>query len=223
MFPLCRPFEIENLEYDLIRQLVNRRIPIAKGAQLFQRGESANSFFAVCAGSFKEIVTEKDGSPRVVGFVLPSELAGLDSYTSGVRHFNLEALEPSAVCELSFETLATLESDVPGIKQRLISMLTEEVVRNQNFQLLFMGRQRANERLATFLVNLAHRYSTSKGVLATQFKLTMNRSDIGDYLSLATETVSRVLVQFQENGWITITGKQVSIDQTKPLIELSAI
>ena len=224
MYPLCRPFRINNIDYDLVRQVVRRRIPVKRGTTLFLRGDQAPSFYAICAGSFKEIISNKDkeAEPRIIGFVLPGELSGLDSYASGIRHFNLQALEPSAVCELCFESLANLKTGVPGVQQSLISMLTDEVVRNQNFQLMFMGRQRASERLATFLINLAHRYSTTNGVLATQFKLTMNRSDIGDYLSLATETVSRVFVQFQENGWITIAGKQVSINQREALLELSA-
>lgn len=169
--------------------------------------------YAVRSGSFKTTGLMADGRAQVSGFYLPGELLGMDAISNDVHPCSAEALEPSEVCEIPFGELERLAQQVPGLQHQLLRLMSREIVDDERL-LLMIGRMKAEERLAAALVSLAQRYARVCSTVppaGTVLRLTMSRQDLGDYLGLALETVSRLFSRFQEEGLVEVRGRHVRL------------
>ena len=193
---------------------------LKKGEYLFRSGEPFASLFAVRTGFFKTTVASQDGRDQVTGFLMSGELIGMDGICGQIHSCDAVALEDSKVCELPFVNLEEAGSKLPSLQTHFYKLMSREIVRDQGVMLL-LGNMRAEERLAAFLLNLSQRLS-DRGFAANDFILRMSREEIGSYLGLKLETVSRTLSRFQQEGWVKVEHKHIQILQPAVLKSMVA-
>lgn len=144
-----------------------------------------------------------------MGFHLPGELIGLDAIAEGDHPLAAKALETTSVCEIPFSDLESLSTRVHGLQHQLLRIMSQEI-RDDEHNMVILGQKSAEERLAAFLIGLSNRFKR-RGFSDTQFNLSMSRSDIGNYLGLALETVSRLFTRFQNEGLIRVDRKHIEL------------
>lgn len=207
--PICSPVSVGTHRYDFIGKMVNRRHYFKRGEMIFQQGQQARLIYAIAAGSLKLVVNVK-GSERVIDFRIPGELVDICSLNDGIHAYSAQALEDTYLCEIGKETLTDIASQIPEVQGRLMTVVNKELTNVQKTSMLLRGNVNSEEKIAAFILNLAWRYQAS-GYSSTAFKLTMSRKDIADFLGVAKETIIRLLKKLQQNGLLTIQGKQVTI------------
>ncbi|MCP4271056.1 MAG: fumarate/nitrate reduction transcriptional regulator Fnr [Gammaproteobacteria bacterium] len=216
---LCIPNTLSRDEIIRLDSIVNRGTPIHKGKFLNQAGDPFKSIFAVSSGSFKSYTLSEDGIINITGFFFPGELIGLDAISTGSHTSFVKALETSAVCALPFEKLEDLSGEIRSLRKQMLRIMSREIMDDQDL-LLLLSRKNAAERMAAFLLSLSLRFK-QRGFSSLSFNLTMTRSDIGNYLGLAIETVSRLFSQFQKREIITVSDKLVEIINLDALMDLA--
>lgn len=181
---------------------------IKRGQALYRRGGSLQSIYAIRAGSFKTVI-HRTGGAQVVGIALSGDPLGIDGIASGKHAYDAIALEDSSVCVMPFERLERLCHDLKIVQRHVLSMLSAEIVRGSKWMGL-LGTMGAEDRVATFLFDLSERWS-ARGFSSTQFTLKMTRAEIGSYLGLKLETVSRILTKLQQRRLLEVRGKDIRI------------
>ena len=216
---LCLPFNLNNNELDKLDDIIQRKRPLQKGERLFESGDKLSSLFAVRSGSFKSYSISENGEEQITSFHLPGELIGFDSMFDDEHQSVSQALETSMVCEIPFTTLDTLADEVPALRKQIMRLMSEEIKQDQQMFML-LNQRTAEERLAYFIQTLSVRFN-QRGFSSSEFRLTMTRSEIGNYLGLTVETISRLLSKFNKDGIIKVEGKLISITDSKALEEKS--
>jgi len=206
---LCLPAGLELQEIDQLNAIINRKRPLKRGEYLYRTGGTLQSIYAVRTGFLKSCVLHDDGREQVAGFHMMGELLGLDAIGSGMHMCDAVALEDSEVCEIPFNDLERLGREIPALQQHFHRIMSHEITRDYGVMLL-LGSMRAEERLAAFLLNLSQRF-VARGYSSTQFLLRMTREEIGSYLGLKLETVSRAFSHLQNEGLITVHCKEIEI------------
>ncbi|EJM58242.1 fumarate/nitrate reduction transcriptional regulator Fnr [Pseudomonas sp. GM48] len=207
--PLCLPLSLNLEDMDALDEIVKRGRPLKKGEFLFRQGDTFDSVYAVRSGALKTFGLSDTGEEQLTGFHLPSELVGLSGMDTEKHPVSAQALETTSVCEIPFERLDELALQLPQLRRQLMRVMSREIRDDQQMMLL-LSKKTADERIATFLVNLSARFR-ARGFSANQFRLSMSRNEIGNYLGLAVETVSRVFTRFQQNELIAAEGKEIRI------------
>lgn len=206
---LCLPAGLDTGELHILDELVDRRSGLKRGAYLYRSDAPLQSLYAIRSGFLKTSVSHADGREQVAGFHMPGDLMGLDAIGSGRHLCDAVALEDCEVCDLPLESLESLTRKMPSLQQQFHRILSREIVRDHGMMLL-LGSMRAEERLAVFLLNLSQRFA-ARGYSAREFLLRMTREEIGSYLGLKLETVSRALGKMQDKGWIEVRHRQVRL------------
>lgn len=209
MRELCLP---AGLGTDAMRELdalVVARRQFKKGTPIFQSGERFTALYAIRSGSCKTMVSDQSGREQVIGYQLMGDLIGFDGVANGRHQCRAVSLEDTEVCEVPFARLDELASRLPLLLQNLQRLVSREVLRDENL-LLVVGSMRVQERVAAFLLNLSQRYE-QRGYSSKAFVLRMTRRDIGSYLGMKLETVSRVLSRLQAGGLIKIDRNVVHL------------
>ena len=206
---LCLPLSLSLDDVEQFDTIVRRRAPLTRGETLYMQGEAFENVYAVRSGSLKQTIIDTDGEEQIASFYLPGELVGLDSIDSAVHPGFLTALERTTVCEIPFKRLESLSEHLPELRHQLYRCMSREIVDDRRLMRLLSSKS-ADERLASFFHNLSIRFDRC-GHSAERFRLPMSRSDIGTYLGLAIETISRVLGRFQQQGLLNIQGRHVEI------------
>ena len=206
---LCLPLSLNMEDMDALDNIVKRGRPLKKGEYLFHQGDAFNSVFAVRSGALKTFSLSDTGEEQITGFHLPSELVGLAGMDAELYPMSAIALETTSICEIPFEHLDELSVQLPQLRRQVMRLMSREIRDDQQMMLL-LSKKTADERIATFLINLSARFR-ARGFSANQFRLSMSRNEIGNYLGLAVETVSRVFTRFQQNELIEAEGKEVRI------------
>jgi len=206
---LCLPQGMDKEDLEKLDDIVDRKPPYHRGDALFRPGNKSHALFAVRSGALKTYCITEDGAEQVLGFILPGELTGMDGLASGRYASASVALETTSVCELPFDQLNKLCRQIPGIHDQILRIVGKEITTDQQM-LMLLGKRNAEERLASFLLSLSTRYK-NRGLSPDQFYLPMSRQDIGNYLGLAIETVSRLFARFQDEGILTVDKKLITI------------
>jgi CRP/FNR family transcriptional regulator len=215
---LCLPVGLSNEEVDRLDTLVFTRRPVKRGEYLFRAGEQFDSLYAARTGFFKTKLLLEDGREQVTGFHMAGELMGMDGIGTERHTCDSVALEDSDVCVIPFTRLEHLSREMEVLQHHFHKVMSREIVREHGVMML-LGSMRAEERLAAFLLNLSQRLST-RGYSPNEFNLRMTREEIGSYLGLKLETVSRVFSKFQEDGLIAVQQKNIRILSPAGLREL---
>ena len=211
---LCLPAGLCPADLERVENVVYARRRVKRGETLFQAGGEFSAVYAIRSGFFKTNLLDNDGREQVTGFFMGGELLGMDGI-AGAYHGTAVALEDSEVCILPYALIEDLSRDVPALQRRLHAVLAREIARDHGVMML-LGSMRAEERLATFLLNLSRRFRR-RGYSATEFHLRMTRDEIGSYLGLKLETVSRLFSSFQKDGLIDVQQKHVRIRDSEGL------
>jgi CRP/FNR family transcriptional regulator, anaerobic regulatory protein len=206
---LCLPVGLPPDEMDRLDHLVQTRHPIARGEVLFRAGDRFDSLYAVRTGFFKTCVSLEDGRDQVTGFQMAGELLGLDGIVNERHTCHAVALEDSQLCVIPFAQLESLSREFGGLQRQLHKVMSREIVRDHGVMLL-LGSMRAEERLAAFLLNLAQRLR-ARGFSASALVLRMTREEIGSYLGLKLETVSRTFSKFHDDGLLEVKQRDIRI------------
>ena len=215
---LCLPAGLNEAELKAVDELVNRRRPVKRSDYLFRAGTALHSLYAIRSGFLKSSVLHDDGREQVAGFHMMGDLMGMDAIGTSQHLCDAVALEDSEVCEIPLKDLEALSRDIPSLQQHFHRIMSREIARDYGVMLL-LGSMRAEERLAAFLLNLSQRFA-ARGYSATEFHLRMTREEIGSYLGLKLETVSRTLSHFQAQGLIAVQNKHLRILSLDNLREL---
>jgi CRP/FNR family transcriptional regulator len=202
----CLPTELDPLAGLRFDALISQRRRVARGTFLYRTGQPLRNLHAVRCGYFKTVRPGPAGE-QVTGFQMAGELLGLEAIGSGCHRCDAVALEDGVVCDVPFAALEQLFDEVPGLQRRMFRLMSSEMNREQDLMLL-LGNMRAEQRLAVFLVDIGERYA-ARGYSATQFQLRMSREDIGSYLGLTIESISRLLARFAKLGLITVAKRAV--------------
>ena len=215
---LCLPVGLSEDDMVKLDNLVFVRRPVKRGDYLFRAGDKFDSLYAARTGFFKTKLLMEDGREQVTGFHMAGELMGLDGIGTERHTCDAVALEDSDVCVIPFERLEGLSREMEALQHHFHKVMSREIVREHGVMML-LGSMRAEERLAAFLLNLSQRLSM-RGYSPNEFNLRMTREEIGSYLGLKLETVSRVFSKFQEEGLIAVQQKHVRILDTASLREI---
>jgi CRP/FNR family transcriptional regulator len=206
---LCLPMGLSREELERLDRLVATRRRVKRGEYLYRSGDGFASIYAVRSGFFKSNVTLADGRDQVTGFHMPGEILGLDGIGSERHSCNAVALEDSEVCAIPFARLEEMSRELRSLQRQFHKVMSREIVRDQGVMML-LGTMRAEERLAAFLLNLSQRF-LSRGYSPSEFHLRMTREEIGSYLGLKLETVSRIFSKFQGEGLISVQQKRIRV------------
>ena len=209
MRELCLPQGLRAEDMGRFENVVYARRRLKRGEALFAAGDEFRAVYAVRSGFFKTSLADGEGREQVTGFFMGGELLGMDGIGAGRYHSAAIALEDSEVCVLPYALIEEMAREVPALQRRLHAVLSREIVRDHGVMML-LGSMRAEERLASFLLNLSRRF-TARGYSASDFHLRMTREEIGSYLGLKLETVSRLFSRFQADGVIEVQQKHVRI------------
>ena len=210
---LCLPVGLSTEDFRRIDDVISTRRNVGRGSALFVTGEPFHSLYAIRSGSFKTYVSAQGGNDQVTGFQLAGEILGLGGIVSERQSCNAVALENAQVCVIPFGRIEELARHVGALQHHVHRLLSGEIVREHGVMVL-LGSMRAEERVAAFLLNLAGRLH-ARGLPHSEFLLRMTREEIGSYLGLKLETVSRTFSRFADQGLLEVRRRHVRIlDQT---------
>jgi CRP/FNR family transcriptional regulator len=206
---LCMPLGLNEDELKRLDDLVAARRKISRGDILYRNGEKFSALYAIRTGFFKTTVAAEDGRDQVTGFQMAGEVIGLDGIVSDHHTCDAVALEDAEVCVMNFDRLEDLSREINALQRHVHKIMSREIVR-ENGVMLLLGSMRADERLAAFLLNLVQRLH-ARGFSQSELVLRMTREEIGSYLGLKLETVSRTFSKFVEEGIVEVKQRHVRI------------
>lgn len=206
---LCLPVALNKTEIESLDDIIERKKPLHKSDLLVKSGDTFHSLYAVRTGSFKSFVTNSDGEEQITGFHFPGDIIGFDALRENKHQSYSQALETAMVCELPYETLDEMSVQFPKLRHQIMSFMSAEIKQDHDLMML-LNKRSAEERLLYFLSQLSQRFE-ERGFSNKEFHLTMTRNEIGNYLGLTIETISRLLSRFQKENIIQVDGKLITI------------
>lgn len=221
IYQLCLPLGLDQADMSLLDSVIKRKEVYKRGQVLFRPGERLDYVYAIRSGSVKTYVCTGDGRVQITGFHIAGELLGLSALAFRQYSSEASALETISVCKVEISRLDELAKKIPSIQYQMLRIMSGQIRQDEELMLL-LGKRSAEERLAEYLIGLSRRFA-SRNYSGTQFRLSMSRLDIGNYLGLAEETVIRVLRRFQESGLITADRRYVCLNDIKRLSAVAHI
>jgi CRP/FNR family transcriptional regulator len=215
---LCMPVGLSEQDMTRLDDLVATRRKIKRGGTLFTNGEKFTALYAIRTGFFKTCLATEDGRDQVTGFQMAGEIIGLDGIVNEHHTCDAVALEDAEVCVMPFDRIEELSREVTALQNHVHKIMSREIVREHGVMLL-LGSMRAEERLAAFLLNLVQRLH-ARGFSQSELVLRMTREEIGSYLGLKLETVSRTFSKFVDDGIVEVKQRHVRILSTEGLQRL---
>lgn len=215
---LCMPMGLSEHDLNRLDDLVAVRRRIKRGETLFTNGEKFTSLYVIRTGFFKTCLATEDGRDQVTGFQMAGEIIGLDGIVNDQHSCDAIALEDAEVCVMPFDRIEEISREVTALQHHVHKVMSREIVREHGVMLL-LGSMRAEERLAAFLLNLVQRLN-ARGFSQSELVLRTTREEIGSYLGLKLETVSRTFSKFVEDGTLEVNQRHVRILDTECLQRL---
>ena len=206
---LCLPLALNKSEIHKLDAIVERNRPLTKGDHLYRQSDEFKSVYAVRSGSFKSYFLSDSGKSRVTGFYLLGDIIGMDGIASNKYANSTSALEHSSICEIPFSQLGKLSRELPSLQHHFFAIMGNEIAKDQQVHTL-LSSYSAEERTASFLLGLSSRYARVS-LSPTRFLLSMTRGDIGEYLGLTVETVSRIFTSLQKKRLISVDNREIEL------------
>ena len=217
---LCLPLGLDDMDVSRLDQIIGRRRRIQRGEKLFDMGDKFRNLHAIRFGHFKTYQINPSGEEQITGFQMAGELLGMDAIGADRHHCYAVALEDSEVCEIPFSRLEELFGQIPTLLHHFHRIMSQEITREQSVMLL-LGNMRAEQRFAVFLDNLSSRYA-ARGYSPSGFQLRMSREDIGNYLGLTIESISRLLSRFKKLGLLKVDKREVQLLDSSSIKSMAA-
>lgn len=212
---LCLPISLELEELNRVNDVILRDQPLHKGDYLYRSGESFKAIYAVRAGSIKALSLSEDGEEQITGFYLPGEILGMDGLATDRYSNSAIALETSAICEIPFHKLEALSRDIPSLQRHIMQLMSKEIMQDQQL-IALLNKGSAEQRIASMLLSLSSRFQRRQ-LSSSEFQLPMSRTELGNYLGLTIETVSRVFSRLQKEGLIQTERRLLKIKDLERL------
>ena len=206
---LCLPIALDKSEVHQLDNIVKRNLPYKKSDHLYRQDDAFESVYVVRSGSIKSYILSDSGKRRVTGFFLPGEIIGMDGIASKIYANSTMALEHSSICEIPFTQLERLSQQLPNLQHHFFAIMGNENAKDQQIHTL-LSSYTAEQRTASFLLGLSTRYGRIS-LSPTRFLLPMIRIDIGEYLGLTVETMSRVFTALQRKGLIAVNNREIEL------------
>ena len=206
---ICLPIALDLHEVEQLEEIIQRSRPLQKGEHLYRQDQPFGSVFAVRSGSVKAYAITDNGQEQVTGFYFPGEVLGMDGIAKNKYASSARAMETAAVCEIPFDKLGELSQRLPNLQRHFFQLMSQEIAEDQQL-LTLLSKNTADQRVATLMLSISARNKRRK-LSAANFRLPMSRTDIGNYLGLTVETVSRVLSRFQKLGVLAVDNKEINI------------
>lgn len=206
---LCLPVSVDKQEVNVIEELVTGRPQMEKSDYLFHAGDKFQSLYAIKSGAIKTYGTTRDGREQITGFHFAGELIGLDAIGNNMHNCNAVALEKTVVCELPYKNIEDISAEIPSIHKEITRLMSLEI-RNDEEMLMAIGSMRAEQRVACFLFSL-YRRLMQRSKEKSSFRLPMTREEIGNYLGLSLETVSRRMSSLHEEGVLVVENRLIKL------------
>lgn len=216
---ICLPEGMVHVDVEKLDDLVKTRIRIPRGKALYHLGDETEAVYGIRSGSLKTQLEDATGHVQITGFLLPGEIIGLDGLVENRHVSHAVALEDSEVCVIRLDDMDELARHFPPLQHQFRKLMSKEI--NRSHQLVrALGSLRSEQRLAAFLLNLSQRLH-NLGYSPTEFLLRMSREEIGNYLGLTLETVSRLFSRFAKDGLVRVHQREVQILDMQAIRELS--
>lgn len=206
---ICLPISLHIDDIDKLNNIVQRGKPLQKGDYLYRANDPFDSVYAIRSGAVKAITLSDNGEEQVTGFYLPGEVVGMDGIADNRYTNSVIALETASVCEIPFQRMEELSLQIPNLQRHFFQLMSREITQDQQI-ITLLSKSSAEERIAALLLSISSRNSRRQ-LSATAFRLPMSRTDIGNYLGLTIETVSRIFTRLQKQGVIHVDKKEVLI------------
>ena len=218
---ICLPLALESDAIDQLDEIIQRGRPLQKGDHLYRESDDFKSVYAVRSGSLKAYRTTDDGREQVTGFYFPGEVIGMDGIAKNSHACSAKALETAAVCEIPFSSLRDLSLKMPNLQHHFFKLMSREITEDQQL-ITLLSKNTAEERIAALMLSISSRNARRK-LSATNFRLPMSRIDIGNYLGLTVETVSRVFSRLQKLEVLQVSNKEIEILDLKALQDVANV
>lgn len=206
---ICLPLALDINEIEQLDRIIQRSRPLQKGEHIYRQDEDFESVYAVRSGSVKGYAITDNGQEQVTGFYFPGEILGMDGIAKNKYASSARALETASVCEIPFDKLGELSGRIPSLRHHFFQLMSQEIAEDQQL-LTLLSKNTADQRVAALLLSISAR-NKRRRLSAANFRLSMSRTDIGNYLGLTVETVSRVLSRFQKLGILGVDNKEITI------------
>lgn len=218
IYKLCMPSGLAAGDLDSLDRIIKRRRPLERGQHLYHAGEEFRSIYALRSGSLKTYVMTEGGEEHIVGIRMPGDLLGLSDINNPQYTRSAKALETCSICEIPYERFEQLTQEIPDLNHHILNMMSREIHQEQD-RVTMCKKLTAEARLAGLLLMLSQRFQ-QRGFSATEFNLSMSRSDIANMLGLAVETISRLFTLFQEQGLLEVQRKHIQLRDIPGLEQL---
>lgn len=216
---ICLPIALQATDIERLDAIVERGRPLRKGEYVYREGQPFNSVYAVRAGTFKAFSSTNSGEEQITGFYLPGEIFGMDGMGKNKHISSAIALETAAICEIPFERLSELSIRVPSLQRHFFQLMSQEIAQDQQL-IAQLSKNTAEQRIAALLLSISARHARRK-LSATHFRLPMSRTDIGNYLGLTVETVSRTFSRFQKMELLASDNREIELLSPEKLLSIA--
>lgn len=206
---ICLPIALQAPDIERLDAIVQRGRPLRKGEYVYREGQPFTSVYAVRAGTLKAYSATDSGEEQVTGFYLPGEIFGMDGLGKNRHVSSAVALETSAICEIPFERFSNLSIHIPSLQRHFFQLMSQEIAQDQQL-IAQLSKNTAEQRIAALLLSISARNARRK-LSASNFRLPMSRTDIGNYLGLTVETVSRTFSRFQKIGLLLSNQREIEL------------
>lgn len=217
LFDLCFAREVAESRRDELDAIIRRQRGLRREEHLFHGGQPFKTVCVVQTGTVKTYQLSSEGDEIVTGFHLPGELIGLDAIAREKHPEFAVALEESQYCEIPYRDFQKILTESASLNTLMLKLLSSDMAETREL-LVVIGRMDARARVSMFLLNMSRRLKR-RGEDGMRFRLSMDRRDIANYLSLTIETVSRTLSWMQKQDMLTVRGKQVQLLDADALLE----
>ncbi|MFM0069263.1 helix-turn-helix domain-containing protein [Paraburkholderia aspalathi] len=215
----CIPSDLTSLALSHFEKSVSTVQSLLRATTLYRSGDTFVNLYAVRSGSFKTVMTQGNRHDQVVNLHLPGDVLGVEGILTGVLPNTVVALEDSSVCAISYKILKALCQENDDIQSRTHKLMSERI-RQESIRSKLLGSIRAEQRVAEFLLDMSNR-SLTLGYSPHAFAIRMSRDEIGSYLGIRLETVSRVFSRFHRSGFVSISGKNITIRNMSDLHDIA--
>lgn len=206
---ICLPLSLETEDIDQLDNIIQRNKPLHKGEHLYRVNDEFTSVYAVRSGTLKAYTITDNGQEQITGFYFPGEIVGMDGISQNLHVSSAKALETAAVCEIPFDQLGELSIKIPSLQRHFFQLMSREITEDQQL-ITLLSKNTAEERIASLLLSISTRNSRRK-LSAISLRLPMSRTDIGNYLGLTVETVSRIFSRLQKQEVLRVDNKEITI------------
>lgn len=206
---ICLPISLHIDDIDRLNHIIQRGKPLQKGDYLYRANDPFDSVYAIRSGAVKAMTLSDSGEEQVTGFYLPGEVVGMDGIADSRYTNSVVALETASVCEIPFNRMEELSLQIPNLQRHFFQLMSREITQDQQI-ITLLSKSSAEERVAALLLSISSRNSRRQ-LSANAFRLPMSRTDIGNYLGLTIETVSRIFTRLQKQDVIVVDKKEILI------------